>query len=63
MEKHIYQTDWGNITLLLIGNGQYQVHDAVDDVYRGTIHFEPNEEITDTAINEKLKVEYSYAME
>lgn len=61
MEKHIYQTDWGNVTLLLIGGGQYQMHDAVDDTYRGTIHFEPNEIITDTAINEKLKVEYAFA--
>ena len=61
--NNVYNTDWGKVTLLSIGNGVYQVHDAYDGTYRGTIKINENEVVTNETINEKLRQEYSYVME
>ena len=48
-----YQTKFGEVTLSQIGENTYEVYDAFDDTYRGTIQIDPWN-ITEASVNQCL---------
>ena len=56
--KVFYTERFGNVTLNQVGEKTYQVYDAVDDTYRGTI--EVSFQVTEEIINNKLDLLYAF---